>query len=251
MIKIIINADDFGIREETSLLIRKAIESRSLSSTTILANGPSKELATDCHNDFPFASYGIHLNLTSFESVTHSKELYKYGVTDDKGVFTGKMKTMNTFPQDLLEAIKQELSAQIEVVLGLGVPLSHADSHHHIHTKKGLIETVGGVLKEYGIKRVRKAQELEGLTRFKHFFTGREIKQVNKYYSDNFITADFFYGVVPFYQKLSRNGEKQQDDSIVELMCHLGHSHQQEKKIIDNKEIEKYIQYKLISYNDL
>lgn len=251
MIKIIINADDFGIREETSKLIKQAIQSRKLSSTTILANGPSMELATKCYNDFPFASYGIHLNLTSFESITHSQVLNKYGVIDDKGVFTGKLKTMKVFPKDLLEAIKQELSAQIEVVMGLRVPLSHADSHHHIHTKKGLIETVSEVLKEYGIKRVRKAQELEGLNRFKHFLLGREIKQVNKYYSDNFITADSFFGVVPYYQNLSRNGVKQQDGAIIELMCHLGHSHQQEKKIIDNKEIDKLLPYELISYNNL
>ncbi len=251
MARIIINADDFGIRKETTELIQSAIGEKKISSTTILANGPCKDMAFSCFQAFPFASYGIHLNLTSFESLTHSPVLTKIGITDDKGVFTGKMKDVSSFTPELLGAIKQELKAQVEVVMGLGIPLSHADSHHHIHTKFGLIKIVSEVLKEYGIPKVRIAQNLEGLRTLTHFLQHRRIKNVNSYYSSSFVTTNSFYGIVPFYKKISQDSWQPADDDVIELMCHLGNKHLKEKEIVEGGFIRHYFPYDLISYNEL
>lgn len=251
MARIIINADDFGIRKETTELIQFAIGEKKISSTTILANGPCKEMALSCYQDYPFASYGIHLNLTSFECITHSPVLIKNGITDDNGVFTGRMKELSSFTPDLLDAIKQELKAQVEVVMGLGIPLSHADSHHHIHTKSGLIKIVAEVLKEYGIPKVRIAQNLEGLRTLTHFLQYRRIKNVNFYYSNLFVTTDSFYGIVPFYKKISQGSLHPADNDIIELMCHLGNKHLKEKEIVEAGVIRHLFPYDLISYNEL
>lgn len=251
MIKIIINADDFGIRKETTELICQAIQKKQISSTTILANGPSKELAKVCANECPFASYGIHLNLTSYESITKSSILTRYGVTNDIGVFTGNVKRINKYPAELLDAIKSELRAQMEAVLGMGITLSHSDSHHHIHTKSVLKECVADVLDEYGVKRVRKAQELEGFIRVKHPITWYTIKQTNSFYSSRFITTDLFYGIVPFFERVRNGSDRFKDIETIELMCHLGGTHQKEKQIVEDEMLKRYINYNLISYNDI
>ena len=44
------------------------------------------------------------------------------------------------FDETLLAALKDEIHAQMEVLRSYNIPLSHIDSHHHVHAIWGLQE---------------------------------------------------------------------------------------------------------------
>lgn len=85
--KVIINADDYGISEGTTREIQKAIERGLISSSTIMANGRYLNESLPFIREHPEISWGIHVNLTSFESLTKSPALRKAGLIDHAGQF--------------------------------------------------------------------------------------------------------------------------------------------------------------------
>ena len=130
MIKVIINADDFGINDVVTREIERMIVVGAISSTTIMANGSCLEEVKRFVQMHPEISFGAHLCLSEFSSITKSDVLHQYRLTNEQGMFTHKaIFKIKHFDVQLRKAIKDELSAQIDVVKSLGVHISHADSH--------------------------------------------------------------------------------------------------------------------------
>src|SRR5262249_6336597 len=63
-------------------------------------------------------------------------------------------------PVSALRPVYDEFCAQIEHLARLDVPLSHIDSHHHIHTKPELFPVLKAVQQRYRIRRVRIAKNI-------------------------------------------------------------------------------------------
>jgi len=57
MQRIIINADDFGINDTVTSEIKKMIELKAISSTTIMANGKSLEKVKEIVSEYPEISF--------------------------------------------------------------------------------------------------------------------------------------------------------------------------------------------------
>src|SRR5690606_30596408 len=115
--------------------IEKLIKTGAISSTTIMANGKSLPLVEKIVHDHPEISYGVHLCMDEFDSLTGSDTLYKFGLIDNDGKFIrGAIFEIKDYPEELKRAIIGELSAQIDMLLSMGIPISHIDSHHHFHT---------------------------------------------------------------------------------------------------------------------
>ena len=74
-IQVIINADDLGMSRAVNDATFSLIERGSITSATIMANGPEVEQAIARLTAFPAASYGIHLNLTEFHPISAAKGL--------------------------------------------------------------------------------------------------------------------------------------------------------------------------------
>lgn len=49
----------------------------------------------------------------------------------------------------------RELTRQVEMALDAGVPVSHLDSHQHIHTLPGMFPVLKRVQRRFGIRKVR------------------------------------------------------------------------------------------------
>ena len=64
--EVIVNADDLGMTPETNKAIFESMEQGSVTSATLLANGPFVEEACDQLSRFPHCSFGAHLNVTEF-----------------------------------------------------------------------------------------------------------------------------------------------------------------------------------------
>lgn len=289
MRRVIINADDFGINPIVTSETIRLLKSGLISSATVMANGKCLDDVRKASLDYPDASFGVHLCLTEFDSLTKSEVFKKYGITDNNGCFIKKaIFSIKDYPTELLEAVKAELSAQIELVLSLGIKISHADSHHLSHTSLyGLKEVFIEVLNEYNINKVRiggrvnvtdiiinnikrrikknsnsdelgKAMHLEGnnskgsyYKRFRKLInTSKEHSAITACYRHQFVTTDLFAS----YSEFINNGAKLPDNGTIELMCHPGHpsaDYTLEIRNIEERLLNNFFSYSLISYNQL
>lgn len=290
MIRIIINADDFGINDIVTQEIERLIVAKLVSSTTIMANGKSLNEVADFTIHHPEISFGVHLCLDEYESLTKSRVLIENGVVDNNGLFIkGGIFSIKHFDDKLKKAIYDELCAQIEIVRSLGITISHADSHHLAHTRiKELQPLFIKLFKQYGIKKTRisevysiidmvknqigyldnkhvvhneadkkdaiKSVSSSKLSKAYHLIeTIWNQKLINDKYKNFFKTPDFFF----FYSgmlDIVESSKRSFTDSVVELMCHPGHPssvYQEEIRNIKNEALRDFIDYRLVSYNDL
>lgn len=286
MSKIIINADDFGINDIVTSEIERMIKLKAITSTTIMANGKALDRVKAIISNHPEVSFGVHLCLDEFDSLTKSSTLHKYGLVKENGEFVrGSIFKIKKFPEELKKAIKQELSAQVKVLLNMGITPSHADSHHHVHTIYGLEDVFSEVLNIYNIKKIRRGVDLplsffkdriqanignqkekesivvktkgkrkNALSRaYSLIQTSYFRSKVNKYYCNKFITTDLFDSYLSHMDKIESHSTEIMD-SCIELMCHPGHPNEfykRESKLIEANALNKLFDFELISYNEL
>lgn len=148
----VINADDLGISQEVNDRIFQLMDQGHIRSATVIMNGATVDNAIARTPAYPHCSFGIHLNITYGTPLTHHHDLTP--ILDSHGQFSEK------FPHDHLtrpvqQAVVAEWSAQIECALAMGLPISHLDSHHHVHRIPALFSSLTRVQKHYGIHRLR------------------------------------------------------------------------------------------------
>lgn len=251
MKRVIINADDFGINEPQTAAIEKMIEAGSVSSTTVMANGLCLDEVRRFASQHPEVSFGVHLCLSEFSSLTKSEVLHQAGLTDENGDFIrlAVRHVPTLHDEKVRRAIKDELNAQIDVVSSLGFPISHADSHHHVHNIYSLREIFAELLQERGIKKIRHCAGFFTLRSKGHFIKWIRHERLQSFYSSRFITTDTFYS----YDEFLVQGRPLGEGKVVELMCHPGHSserYQKEMQMVAEKKAIKG-DFKIISFNDL
>lgn len=253
MKRIIVNADDFGINETVTQKIEQMILSKAVSSTTVMANGKCLEEVQKFAAEHPEVSFGVHLCLSEFESITKTEGLYHFGITDEQGFFKKKaiMNLKNIEEsREVQNAIKDELNAQIDVVKGLGIKISHADSHHHVHSCYQLRKIFVDVLKSRGISKIRLCPGFQTLRSKAHIIQYAKFLHLNRIYKEQFHTTDYFMNYYNYLQGVAKCKQGQ----TLELMCHPGHPAERyklEMKKVENKDALGGDVIELISYNEL
>jgi hypothetical protein len=151
--KLITNADDLGLSQKVNEAIFGLMSESLVTSATMLANGERVEDAASRLKEFPQCSFGAHLNLTEFRPVGGGKGLSP--LLDSSGQFNGRVRQIGAALFLLQRPIFEEWCAQIELLKNAGVPISHIDGHHHVHTIPTLFPVLKAVQRRYGIRRVR------------------------------------------------------------------------------------------------
>src|SRR5258707_593804 len=151
--KIIINADDLGVSAEVNEAIFALIAEGRVTSATLLANGPAVTEAARRLREFPRCSFGAHLNLSDFRPLTSHPGLRP--ILAEDGCFAGNRVREIPLRLPVRLGILQEWSAQVERLQGLGVPLSHFDSHYHTHTLPQLFPVMKRIQRRFGFRKVR------------------------------------------------------------------------------------------------
>lgn len=251
MKRIIINADDFGINEVVTSEIERMILSGAISSTTIMANGACLDEVRRFTVDHPEVSYGVHLCLSEFDSLTKSEVLYKAGLTNKNGEFIHKaiFDCNNLNDPAIQNAIHDELIAQIDLISSFDIPISHADSHHHVHTIFPLRYVFAKVLQERGINKIRIGEEFRSVRNKLHVLKWYKRTQLNNYYRSQFVSADSFFSYADYI-----NASQKIKDGVIELMCHPGHQgtyYKDEMSLVESKLALNDVEIKLINYNEL
>ncbi|MET4695526.1 chitin disaccharide deacetylase [Endozoicomonas lisbonensis] len=126
--KLIINADDFGLSPGVNHGIVDAFKLGVVRSTTMMVGMPGEAHGVELAKANPQLSVGIHLRLTAGKPLCDNLET----LTDSSGLFLDQLSfydSDNLCPKE----IEQEFRAQIEHFLKLGLTPTHLDSHHHCY----------------------------------------------------------------------------------------------------------------------
>jgi len=251
--KVVINADDFGCSVTINEAIRTLLNSRKITSATIMVNGPAFQDAASCVRNYSTCSFGVHLNLTSFQSLTNSQVFHDAGIVNEAGVFKGNLRSIHpSIP--LAGAIEREWVEQITMALDYNLPVSHLDSHHHVHTIPWLFIPLKRVQKKFGIRKVRATMNWydrneplpSGLLLFAKIVWNWSLKHIYATkITDYFTSFQCFFSDVGYGEKRARG--------VVELMCHPGHPLSSVETDLLQSNWPQMLPFKteLISYNNL
>ena len=212
MIRLIVNADDLALTKSCTHAIIEAFDKKLISSATMCANGPYFEEACSLSLDRGLEHHvGIHLNLT--EGMPLSEGIKRNSMfCDPNGLFHGRINRLKPLGKMGGKGVLEELSAQIERMRKNGLPITHADSHHHIHTGPFVAPVVVQVLKKHNISTIRIHRNIGDISIFKKI-----IKSLFNLYlrNNNFITVNQFGGFedIQFMKTMPQ-------DSAIEMMVH-------------------------------
>lgn len=142
--KVLFNADDFGLTKGITDGIIAAHTNGVVNSTTLMMNGKAVDYAIEQAKQYPTLKVGIHLVLTWGKPLLQDVP----SLTDKNGhfFFTSIMNETSN-----IEAVKREWTAQIEAFLQTGLELHHIDSHHHVHGWESLKDVIIQLAKQYNI----------------------------------------------------------------------------------------------------
>ena len=153
-IRLVVNADDFGISSRINEGILRAHRAGIVTATSLMAVGRAFEQAVRCCRAVPTLDVGVHLTLVA------ERPLLPHGSSlagDDgrfpasAGAFLRRWLTGRIRRAD----VQAEWSAQIERVLDHGIRVTHMDSHQHVHTLPGLADLSLHLAARYNIPFVR------------------------------------------------------------------------------------------------
>ena len=238
MLKLIVNADDFGISKSVNEGIVEAHLNGIVTSASIMANGRAFNHAVKLCYDNPSLDIGVHLSLVE-ENPVLAPEMIPSLVNSEghfhqtSWAFAHKYlaKTLN------LDEIENELDAQIMRVLDAGINISHVDGHQHLHMFPHIFDIVGKLCGKYEINSVR--IPLERVRLFSKQSRGKKFRALEQIVLNYFCrkakrktilnTPDhffgFFYGgqldkshLIDILGKLPEGG-------FSEIMCHPGKNH--------------------------
>ena len=128
---LILHADDLGVAHSVNAATFDALDKGAVSSASIMMPTPWVTEVATYATQHPNADLGLHLTLTS-EWLT-----YRWGSVESKDKVPSLLDSTGTFPSDVPPVVarakpaevEQELRAQVERAMALGIRPTHLDSH--------------------------------------------------------------------------------------------------------------------------
>ncbi len=204
--KLIINADDFGLTQSCTEAIVEAFRKNYITDTTMLANGEAFDLAVKYAVAEFNGKVGIHFNLTEAKPLTES--IASFSEFCENGVFHRHINRYKPLSAEAKKAVYEELSTQANKIQAAGINISHADSHHHIHTSPFIAPIVFRVCREHGIRKIRLHRNIGAIAGYKMLLK----KAYNKKLRKQFATTDYFGGM--------EDAKVGLPDGVIEIMVH-------------------------------
>lgn len=128
--KLIVNADDFGLSKGINYGILEAHLNGIVTSTTLMITMPEVEHAISISKDAPNLKIGLHLNITLGNPITNCRSLVKKGNIFYK---PSELPNQDDFKE---EEIYEEFKAQHNLFIKkVGKKPTHFDSHLYAHQR--------------------------------------------------------------------------------------------------------------------
>lgn len=230
---IVVNADDFGRSESINEAIVYAFEKGIINRTTLMVNMPYvRDALEKAEIKGFFNSVGLHLNLDDGYPLTQRITTCPIFCNEDgsfNGVFRKNLTKEIKLSKIEQKCCEEEIRAQMQRYLDLGLKLMHVDSHHHIHTIPSLLPITVKLAKEYGFKSMRIKFNLHDTSIIKKYLT----RLINKYITRNFSTESFFCDSQFYINNRPRI-------ESLEIMCHPDIINNQLVDVIGKREQKQY-----------
>ncbi len=219
--KIIINADDFGLSHEVNAAIAEAFSRGYITNTTIMSNMESFGEAVVLSREHGFFDkVGLHLNFFEGVPLTEAMQAEEMFMRDGKMLsdkFFHEVSKKNEFflPKHTTRALRGEAEAQIERYLAAGFPELHIDSHGHSHTVLSIFRAARKPIREGGFRSIRLSLNLFAhprslLVRLYKKYINRCLKRKRK-------TTTYFTSANEFIERAKQG---LQNDATYEIMVH-------------------------------
>ncbi len=156
MKNLIINADDFGMSQEVNEGTEKGIKQGIITSVSIMVNMPYFKQAVQFLKKYPDISVGLHFNITEGPPLLLPR-VAKNLIREDNTFFywSQLIPRVAMHKKEMLKEIQAELSAQYKLLQSTGLPITHIDSHHHVHLYPSIFHVVSKFVDKQKIHSLR------------------------------------------------------------------------------------------------
>jgi predicted glycoside hydrolase/deacetylase ChbG (UPF0249 family) len=156
---LIVTADDFGLSDNVNDAIIEALQRGLVTHASVMANMPAFDRACALARERAVVDrLGVHLVLTEGPPLTEAIRACER-FCDPRGRFRYWRASDRAFHLSRVErhAVAVELREQVMRCRQRGLPITHLDSHHHVHTKRAIGQIVTALARAEGVPRVRLA----------------------------------------------------------------------------------------------
>ncbi len=246
--KLIVNADDFGMSTGVNYGILECFKNGIVTSTSMMVNTPGFEHAVELMKENKL-DVGIHFVLTIRKPITNPAEVPS--IVNEKGEFEHNIKRLDIADKN---EIKLELMAQLNKFMNTGFTPSHIDFHHEVNFAKNALEVAIEIAKEY--KLPMRAFEPDSISKMNEARVKHSKNFLYEFTGKN-LTIDSFINEV----------NKVKGEDLAEIMTHPAYldtylqnyssynlQRIKELEILTSKEIKEFIKdngIELISFGDL
>lgn len=208
--KLVINADDFGLTDGVCRAILDLLEQDAVTSTSLMIAAPGAiDRITKWNVSRLSGRVGVHLQLTGGSSISDPSNVKS--LVDSNGRFRDARNSATSLAVDEVE---REWRAQISVACNLiGSKPSHLDSHHGMHRRPELTGLYVNLARELGIPVRGGAHFLGNYTNDSGILTTEEILRdwTSKLEDEHDLS-----------QKIRSIIEKQPSTQSIEIVTHPG-----------------------------
>jgi chitin disaccharide deacetylase len=165
--RLIVNADDFGLTAGINRAIVELHQAGVLTSTTLMAKAGATLEAVEIALARPGLGVGCHIVLADGEPVLSPREVPSL-IDRQTGCFPSKLTTFlrRLFSGRIRSAeIEAEATAQITLLQGRGLRLTHVDTHKHTHIFPPILRPILRAARQAGIGAIRNPFEPEWAVR--------------------------------------------------------------------------------------
>jgi chitin disaccharide deacetylase len=153
--QVIFHGDDFGLTSGVNEGVIQAFQNGVLTSTSIIASGQAVDEAIGLARTYPDLDVGIHLVLSDEKALQKNSSPACPSSSDEKFPSRQRLLLNLLNGQTTVREVETEWRAQIEKILSAGLPVSHLDSHQHVHLYPYLFPLTVRLGIEYNIPFIR------------------------------------------------------------------------------------------------
>lgn len=235
--KLILNADDFGLTESVNLGIADCFRAGTVKSTTIMMNQPGVSHASQIYKSGLIHEVGLHFTVTSGKPISDPKLIPT--LVDENGFFFDRAALFNKSDVSSDE-VKRELLAQYQAAIDSGFNINHIDSHHFASAYRPLKVGFTQAANEIGLP----------VRRIDSFIRGQERLSVPT--PDAFDMGFYAEGAnVEHLKAMLLAYQDSMPNSTIEFMCHPARALTEELTEISSYAQSRLDEWKILTSDEL